>query len=346
MNELLPSIWFVLLAVLWLGYLFLEGFDLGVGMALRGFARDEKERRLLINTIGPVWDGNEVWLLTAGGATFAAFPLWYASLFSALYLPLTLCLVALILRAVSIEYRGKGTSVRWVNTWTWCLAAGSLVAAFCVGALLGLTTTGMPLNANGDNVGGAFAWVTPYAVLGGVAVVCFCLLQGFAYLSLKTLGSVRERASRIVSTWGPLLLVPLVVWAIILVVRAGHWYSWVLFVIAGVAAVASWLANRAGSHKLGFTLQGTFLLAGVATIFASVYPVVMPSTLAAENSLTVSNASSSPYTLGVMLIVAVVFVPIVLIYQIWAYRSFSRRLGVEHIPEAHSVPVAIRSAAR
>ncbi len=167
----LQTFWFILIAVLWIGYLFLEGFDLGVGMHMRILARDEKERRLLLNTIGPVWDGNEVWLITAGGATFAAFPLWYASLFSALYIPLTLVLVGLIFRAVSIEYRSKGHTERWLRLWTWGMALGSFVAAFGIGALLGLTTTGLPLNQYGDRVGGWHAVLDRNAIIGGLAVV-------------------------------------------------------------------------------------------------------------------------------------------------------------------------------
>ena len=165
--ETLPTIWFIAIAVLWTGYLFLEGFDLGVGMLMKLFARNDKERRVLLNTVGPVWDGNEVWLLTAGGATFAAFPNWYASLFSALYLPLLLVLLGLIFRAVAFEYRGKINTDRWRTTWDWAIALGSFVAAFGVGAALALSTTGLPLNANGDRVGGPFAWLTPPAILGG-----------------------------------------------------------------------------------------------------------------------------------------------------------------------------------
>ena len=167
--EPLAITWFVLIAVLWIGYLLLEGFDLGVGMLLLTSTKDDKQRRLMLNTIGPVWDGNEVWLITAGAATFAAFPLWYASLFSALYLPLTLVLIGLILRAVAIEFRGKGASEAWTRWWDRALGIGSFVAAFGVGAALALTTTGLPIDANGDRVGGAFAWFTPYAVLGGLA---------------------------------------------------------------------------------------------------------------------------------------------------------------------------------
>lgn len=345
MFDALPTIWFILIAVLWLGYLFLEGFDLGVGMLMGGFARNEKERRVLLNTIGPVWDGNEVWLLTAGGATFAAFPMWYASLFSGLYLPLTLALVALIVRAVSIEYRGKGHTDRWRAGWTWCMILGSAVASFCVGALLAVTTTGMPLNSNGDNTGGPFVWLNLYAIIGGLGVVGFSLLQGLLYLCLKTAGEIQVRASRIVNTWGPVLLLPLVAWVVIVVVRSGHWWGWVLLVCAAVALVMQWLLNRAGLQKVGFMAQAAFLLLGVAAIFSSIYPNVMPSTLSPENSLTVSNASSSGYTLMVMLVVAIIFVPVVIAYQAWAYSRFTNRISVESIPEAHKIPVAVHSRA-
>ncbi|WP_101649739.1 cytochrome d ubiquinol oxidase subunit II [Brevibacterium ihuae] len=341
--ELLPTIWFVLIAVLWLGYLFLEGFDLGVGMLLKGFAKDERERRLLLNTIGPVWDGNEVWLITAGGATFAAFPMWYASLFSALYLPLTLALLALIFRAVSIEYRGKGYSDRWRAGWTWLLSGGSLVAAFCVGAMLALTTTGMPLNENGDNVGGPFAWLTLPAIVGGLGVVGFCILHGLLYITLKTDGPVRHRARRVATVGAPLLLLPIVVWVVWVQLLNGKLLGWAIIVAAAACAAVMWVMIRAGREKPAFIAQALFLVLGVTSIFTNVYPNVMPSTVDPAFSLTVGNASSSDYTLTVMLIVAVIFVPIVLTYQIWVYRVFARRLTVEHIPAAHQVPVAIRS---
>src|SRR5690242_12674410 len=189
--ELLPTIWFIAIAVLWTGYLFLEGFDLGVGMLMKIFARNNTERRVLLNTIGPVWDGNEVWLLTAGAATFAAFPFWYASLFSTLYLPLVLVLLGLIYRAVAIEYRGKGKTPRWTRAWDWAIGLGSFLAAFGIGAGLALTTTGLPIDENGDRVGGPFVWLTPVAVLGGLAVVGFCLVHAATFLALKTDGPVR-----------------------------------------------------------------------------------------------------------------------------------------------------------
>ncbi len=340
--EILQIIWFILIAVLWLGYLFLEGFDLGVGVLMKTLAKNEKERRVLLNSIGPVWDGNEVWLLTAGGATFAAFPMWYASLFSALYLPLTLALVALILRAVSIEYRGKGHSEQWRNFWTWAMAGGSAVAAFCVGAMLALTTTGLPLNENGDNIGGPFAWVNAYAIIGGLGVLGFSILHGLLFVSLKTDGDIRHRAHALAAKWGPVFLLPIVVWVVIVQVMHGSAWGWAVIALAAVFAAISWVRLRAGSEKGGFIFQGLFLVAGVVSVFASIFPNVLPSTINPEFSLTIANASSSNYTLGVMLWVTVIFVPIVLAYTIFSYTLWAKRLHVEHIPEAHQIPVAAR----
>lgn len=343
--EALQVIWFILIAVLWLGYLFLEGFDLGVGVLMKTMAKDEKERRVLLNTIGPVWDGNEVWLLTAGGATFAAFPLWYASLFSALYLPLTLALVALIFRAVSIEYRGKGHSEQWRSFWTWAMALGSGVAAFCVGAMLALTTTGLPINENGDNTGGPFAWVNIYAIIGGLGVLGFSILHGMLFVSLKTDGDIRHRARKVAATWGPVLLLPLVAWVVIVQILSGPVWSWLIIVVAAVCAVISWLRLRGGDEKGAFIFQALFLVAGVVSVFTSVFPTVLPSTIDPSFSLTLANASSSNYTLGVMLVVTVIFVPLVLLYTIYSYVLFAKRLHVDRIPEAHQIPVAARVTA-
>ncbi|MDJ0313194.1 cytochrome d ubiquinol oxidase subunit II [Arthrobacter sp. H35-D1] len=331
--DFLPTLWFILIAVLWIGYLFLEGFDLGVGMLMKTFARDEKERRVLLNTVGPVWDGNEVWLLTAAGATFAAFPFWYASLFSALYIPLVFVLLGLIFRAVAFEYRGKVHSNRWRKTWDWAIALGSFVAAFGIGAMLALTTTGLPLNANGDRVGGPFAWFTWYAVLGGLAVVGFALIHAAAFVALKTDGDIRHRARRLVGRWMPVGLLPLALWAITVAVQHGKWFSWILLAVAVGAAVAAWRANRADREGFSFLGMGVFLLAGAAAIFSAVYPVVLPSTLDPLWNLTVENASSSSYTLGLMSIVAAVGVPLVLAYQGWTYWVFRKRITVAHLPE-------------
>jgi cytochrome d ubiquinol oxidase subunit II len=338
--DTLPTIWFVLIAVLWTGYLFLEGFDLGVGMLMKLFARDDRERRLLLNTIGPVWDGNEVWLLTAGGATFAAFPMWYASLFSALYLPLLLVLAGLIFRAVSIEYRGKIDSQRWRDRWDWAMALGSFVAAFGVGAALALTTTGLPINANGDRTGGAFAWFNRYALLGGLAVVGFALVHALMFLTIKTDGEVRHRARAWVVRLLPVLLIPIVGWVLVVQFKNDDWFTWPVIGVAVVAAIAAWLLARAGRELPAFFALGAFLLSGSAAIFTAAYPVVIPSTLDSAWNLTVSNASSSDYTLKLMTVVAAFGVPLVLAYQAWSYWVFRKRISIDHIPDAHPVPLA------
>jgi cytochrome d ubiquinol oxidase subunit II len=332
MSDFLPILWFILIAVLWTGYLFLEGFDLGVGMHMLVSARGETDRRLMLNTIGPVWDGNEVWLLTAGGATFAAFPYWYASLFSALYVPLVLVLLGLIFRAVAIEYRGKGHSARWRGFWTWALGLGSFVAAFGVGAGLALTSTGLPLNHNGDLTGGPFAWLNGYAVLGGLAVVGFALLHSANFLALKTHGPVRERAAAFAWPWGALCLLPLALWALDVVVMGGKWWAYAALLVAVAGAVWWGVSARDRREGRAFVALGGFLVFGAAAIFASMFPVVLPSTTNHGWDLTVWNASAAPYTLGVMSVVAAFGVPLVLAYQAWTYWVFRARLRSESIP--------------
>lgn len=334
--ELLPTVWFVAIAILWAGYLLLEGFDLGVGMHMLITARSEGQRRLMLNTIGPVWDGNEVWLITAAAATFAAFPLWYASLFSALYLPMVAVLLGLILRAVAIEYRGKGRGPAWRRGWDLALGLGSFTAAFGVGAALALTTTGLPINANGDRVGGAFAWLGWPAVLGGVAVVGFCLLHAAAFLALKTDGPVRMACARFVTRGLPAALAPLVAWAVLIQLQRGNAATWTVTGIAVAAAVWAWFNARAGREGRAFAGLAVFLVAGVAAIFGSVYPVVLPSTLNPAWDLTISNAASGTYTLTVMSVVAGLGLPLVLLYQGWTYWVFRRRLSEAQLPEGHA----------
>ncbi|GHD01140.1 cytochrome d ubiquinol oxidase subunit II [Zhihengliuella salsuginis] len=335
--DFLPTLWFVIIAVLWAGYLFLEGFDLGVGMLLGPFARREKQRRLLINTVGPVWDGNEVWLITAAGATFAAFPHWYASLFAAMYVPLVVVLLALIFRAVAFEYRGKAETAAARRLWTIALSGGSLVIAFGVGVLLAVTTTGLPLNANGDRVGGPFAWLTWPAVLGGLAVVGFCLAQALAFLALKTDGDVRVRSARLLARWFPVLLAPLVAWVAVVVAGSPRTGAVAALAVAAAAAAAAWAFAARRAEGRAFLSLGVFLLASVAALFTAAYPVVLPSTIDPAFDLTVANASSSAYTLQVMSIVAAFGLPLVLGYQAWTYWVFRRRMTEDHIPDAHAV---------
>jgi len=338
--EFLPTLWFILIAVLWIGYLILDGFDLGVGMLMKGWAKNESQRRVLLNSIGPVWDGNEVWLITAAGATFAAFPHWYASMFAGLYIPLTFALLALILRGVSIEYRGKSHSQTARNIWDWCLAGGSFVAAFAIGAMLALTSTGLPLDEYGDRVGGPFAWFNGWAVLGGLAVVGASLAMGWAFLSLKTLGAPREAANYHLRRYLPLYLLPAALWAIGVVLRYPKMVSWIMVGLAALGMVFAWANARQRREGRSFTGMAIFVALGLGAIFTSMFPNVLPSTINEAYNLTVTSASSSDYTLGIMAIVTAIFLPLVLAYSIWSYWTFRQRLGTQHIPEsAVVVPV-------
>ncbi|MCX2948633.1 cytochrome d ubiquinol oxidase subunit II [Lentzea sp. NEAU-D7] len=323
----METLWFCLIALLWLGYLFLEGFDFGVGMLLPFLGRDNTERRVMINTIGPVWDGNEVWLLVAGGATFAAFPGWYAALFSAAYLPLTLFLVALIGRGVAFEYRGKVDSERWRKVWDAVIFVGSWVAALGVGLIIATTVTGLPIDAAGDRVGSPFAAIRLETLLGALAIAGYALVHGAIFVALKTEGEIRERARRTALKISPIALLPLV--ALLLHV-AGVWALPVL-VFAGLALWRLWV----GREGQAFAFMGLAVAATVTVLFASLYPNVLPSTLDPAYSLTVAGAASSPYTLMVMTWVAAFGTPAVLIYQGWTYWVFRKRIGVQHIPAAH-----------
>ena len=340
--DTLPLVWFCAIAVLWIGFLALEGFDFGVGMHMLFSTRDEKTRRTMLNTIGPVWDGNEVWLITAGAAIFAAFPHWYASLFSALYLPLTVMLIALIARAVAIEFRGKVHTLRWATFWTRSLGVGSLVASFCIGAMLALTSTGLPLDGNGDRSGGPFAWFSFPAVLGGLALTCFALAHGAAFLALKTDGEIRARAGRFSGRWGPFLLLPAAAWAVwVQLAHGGSVLSWALVAAAVVAAAIATTAARRRREGVAFGGYIGFIVAGAGSVFAGMFPYVLPSTLSDAYSLTVANASSSDYTLGVMTIVAAFGLPLVIAYQAWSYWVFRKRLEPGMIPDPHIVIPAI-----
>jgi cytochrome d ubiquinol oxidase subunit II len=321
------TLWFCVIALLWLGYLFLEGFDFGVGMLLPFLGRDNTERRVMINTIGPVWDGNEVWLLVAGGATFAAFPGWYAALFSAAYLPLTLFLLALIGRGVAFEYRGKVDSVRWRKVWDAVIFVGSWVAALGVGLIIATTVTGLPIDAAGDRVGSPFAAIRLETLLGALAIAGYALVHGAIFLALKTEGEIRERARRMALVLAPVALLPLVA---LLVYVSGAWaVPAILF-----AGLALWRLS-AGREGQSFALMGLAVTATVVTLFGTLYPNVLPSTLDPAYTLTVAGAASSPYTLTVMTWVAAFGTPAVLVYQGWTYWVFRKRIGVKHIPAAH-----------
>lgn len=333
----LTTIWFTLIGVLWVGYFVLEGFDFGVGMLLPVLGRDDTERRVLINTIGPVWDGNEVWLLVAGGATFAAFPEWYATLFSGFYLPLFLILIALIVRNVGFEFRGKRQDRRWRQRWDVAVFLGSLVPAVLWGVAFANIVRGVPIDADKEFVGTFFGLLNPYALLGGVVTASLFLTHGAVFLSLKTTGDIRTRARQVALRTGPVAAVAAVAflaWTYVAQSDARHagWFV-VLAVVAAVCLLAALAAVRAGREGWAFSGTAVTIVAAVAALFVVLFPNVMPSSLDPAFSLTVDNASSTAYTLRIMTWVAVLFTPLVLGYQTWTYVVFRRRIGVQHIPK-------------
>ena len=328
----LNTLWFVLVTILFIGYFILEGFDYGVGILMPLLGKDDQERRIIINTIGPVWDGNEVWLLTAGGAIFAAFPLWYATMFSGFYIALVLMLLALILRGVAIEFRSKNRYPAWRKTWDWAIFLGSLIPALLWGVALGNLLRGVPIDANMNYVGNFFTLLNPYALLGGVTMLSVFILHGAIFLALKTKDVLVTRAMAATKKVGPvatILVFAFVVatyFATDFVARLGINPGIIPIAAGGCLLAAGWFIHQ---DRPGWAFIMNSLTIGLSTltIFMALYPRVMISSLDPAYSLTIYNASSSPYTLTVMSVVALIFVPIVLIYQGWTYWIFRQRLG-------------------
>jgi cytochrome d ubiquinol oxidase subunit II len=330
----LNTLWFVLISVLFIGYFFLEGFDFGVGILLPFLGKDDTDRRIIINTIGPFWDGNEVWLITAGGAMFAAFPHWYATMFSGFYVALFLMLVALIVRGVAFEFRSKDKNPTWRTVWDWMIFVGSLVPALLWGIAFGNLIRGVPIDANMEYVGTFWTLLNPYALAGGLAALSAFTLHGAVFLSLKTNGEIMERAHAAATRlWLPTVVL------VFLFVTAGYFFTemfmrlgvnpGVVPIAAGAALLsASWFIRRR-YHGWAFVMTGLTIVCSAATIVIGLYPRVMVSSLNPDWSLTIYNASSSHYTLTVMSIVAAIFVPIVLLYQGWSYWVFRERIGRE-----------------
>ncbi|MFJ5150640.1 cytochrome d ubiquinol oxidase subunit II [Streptomyces sp. NPDC088353] len=329
----LHDVWFVLIAVLWTGYFFLEGFDFGVGILTKLLARNRPEKRVLINTIGPVWDGNEVWLLTAGGATFAAFPEWYATLFSGFYLPLLVILVCLIVRGVAFEYRAKRPEENWQRNWENAIFWSSLIPAFLWGVAFGNIVHGVKIDRNLEYVGGVGDLLNPYALLGGLVTLTLFTFHGTVFTALKTVGDIRERARKLALRVGLVTAVAALVFLLWTQAHTGNGRSLVALVVAVVTLVSALVANQVGREGWAFALSGVTIVAAVAMLFLSLFPNVMPSTLNADWSLTVTNASSSPYTLKIMTWCAGIATPIILLYQGWTYWVFRKRIGTQHIAE-------------
>ncbi|GGT21608.1 cytochrome d ubiquinol oxidase subunit II [Streptomyces purpureus] len=330
----LHNVWFVLIAVLWIGYFFLEGFDFGIGVLTKLLARDRAEKRVLINTIGPVWDGNEVWLLTAGGATFAAFPEWYATLFSGFYLPLLLILVCLIVRGVAFEYRVKRSGENWQRNWEHAIFWTSLIPAVLWGVAFGNIVRGVKIDAQKEYVGSLFDLLNPYALLGGLVTLFLFTFHGAVFAALKTVGDIRERARKLAFTLGLATAALALLFLLWTQVENGDGKSLVALAVAVAALVGAIGAIRAGREGWSFALSGVTIAAAVAMLFLTLFPNVMPSSLNAEWSLTVTNASSSPYTLKIMTWCAAVAAPLVMLYQAWTYWVFRKRIGTQHIADS------------
>jgi cytochrome d ubiquinol oxidase subunit II len=328
----LNILWFILITVLFIGFFFLEGFDYGVGMLLPFLGKNDAERRIIIRTIGPFWDGNEVWLLTAGGALFAAFPNWYATLFSGFYLALALMLVALILRGVAFDFRNRDVRPAWRNFWDWMVFVGSFLPGLLWGVAISNIIEGVPIDANMNYVGGFWNLLNPYALLGGLVFVALFLLHGAIFLTLKTEGEMFEKAQKAAQrAWLPALVL------VLLFVFVGY-FTTDVFVRLGIdpgvaplgagAALISviWLLN-ARYNGWAFLMTSLTIVLSVLTVFLGLFPRVMISSLNPAWNLTIYSASSSPYTLTVMSWIALSFVPIVLVYQGWTYWIFRRRVG-------------------
>lgn len=334
----LNTIWFVLLMFLFTGYFLLEGFDYGVGVLLPFLVKDDADRRVIVNTIGPFWDANEVWLVTAGASMFAAFPHWYATLFSGFHIALLLLLVSLIFRGVAFEFRSKDRHPRWRSLWDWSIFAGGLVPALLWGIAFANIVRGVPIGPDMQYQGGFWNLLNPYALSGGLAFLALFTLHGAVFLNLRTRGEMLERAQKAAER----LWLPTVVLVAIFVV--GGYVATDMFsrlglnpgpvpLGAGAALLAVGWFIRQRSHGWAFAMTSLSIALSAAGVAMGLYPRVMVSSLNEAWSLTIYNASSSPYTLQVMSIVAFIILPIVLIYQGWSYWVFRKRVGREDVLE-------------
>lgn len=333
----LPELWFLLVAVLFVGFFFLEGFDFGIGMSTKFLARDDHERRLLINSIGPFWDANEVWLITAGGAMFAAFPNWYATLFSGFYIPLVFVLLALIGRGVAFEFRSKGKGPAWTKTWDWAIFFGSIVPPFLFGVVFANSIQGLPIDKDMEMHAGLWDMVNPYSVLLGVTVVVLCLVHGLMFASLRTMGDLHNRARSMAKK----LIIPLGVLLVAFVIMtyfvtdAFEVRGVILYPVIALIVIALILSYYFMSKKKdgwAFGMTGAMIALSVASVFIGLFPRVMVSSLDEAFNLTIENAASGAYSLKVMTIVALTLLPFVLGYQIWSYVVFGKRLSKkEHL---------------
>jgi cytochrome d ubiquinol oxidase subunit II len=324
----LHTIWFVIITVFWVGFFVLEGFDFGVGMLHRLVGHDEAERRVAINTIGPWWDGNEVWLIVAGAATFAAFPGWYATMFSALYLALVLVLLALFARGVSFEYRGKRESAHWRHGWSWALTIGSALIPLLIGVALGDLLHGLPINSQHDFTGDFFDLLTGYGLMTGVTLLILCLLHGATFLALRTTGEIRDRAHVAGRRLGVLAIVVNLAWVVwTLVVIGGGTVPQPTQIFGLIAVIFAQQLARTNHDGWAFAASAFAIAAVIGQVFIALYPNVMVSSTNAAYNLTVNNVAAGHYSLVVMTVAAVLLIPVVLLYQGWSFHVFRRRVS-------------------
>lgn len=338
----LNEIWFVIVAFLFVGYFVLDGFDFGVGMALPFVSKDDTDRRVVINTIGPIWDLNETWVIVAGAALFAAFPEWYASLFSGFYLALFLLLLALIARGVAFEYRGKGDSSRWKNTFDWMIVVGSALPALLWGVAFANIVQGVPLDENFNFVGydipligGLLVLLNPYAILGGLVTLTLFFTHGLIFLTMKTEGEIKERSRVLATKVGLVATLFAAVFLVWTLLEHPTLPGLVLSGLAAVTLIGSLIFNLVGREGIAFSMVVVTVITAVSSLFVALFPNVLPSTISDAYSLTVQNASSSEYTLQVMTWVAAFMIPFVLAYQSWTYWVFRKRVRRDQIP-AHA----------
>ena len=330
----LNTLWFILITILYAGFFFLEGFDFGVGILLTSLTRKDVERRAIINTIGPHWDGNEVWLIVAGGATFAAFPHWYATMFSGFYLGFFLLLFALIIRGVAFEFRSKNESPKWRYGWDRAISISSFLAAFLLGVVFTNLVRGVPIDANMLYTGTFFTLFNPISLLGGLTVVMLFCFHGANFLSLKLTEGLRAKAHTNAQMYFTAALVfALGLFAALFFTKSAFSSKGLVTLILPLLAAAAMIVSRVmmGKKREGWAFIGSSLAVvfTVGALFLALFPNVMISSTDAAYNLTIYNASSSPYTLKVMSIVAAIMVPVVLIYQIWTYTVFKKRVKAD-----------------
>ncbi len=333
----LNTIWFILIGVLFIGFFFLEGFDYGVGILLPFLGKDDNERRVIINTIGPHWDGNEVWVLTAGGAIFAAFPEWYATMFSGFYLALALLLFSLIGRGVAFEWRSKMENPRWRNAWDWVIFTGSFVPALLWGVALANLSQGLPIDADFNYTGTFFDLLSPYTLLTGVATLLIFTLHGALFLTMKSGDeNVTQRAKQVAMRLWPVVVIVVIIFVLYSYAATDVFQQ--LGVNPGIAPLGAMAAllsvgyfMRQQQFGFAFLMTGLNLVLSIVTLFSGMYPRVMISSIDVANNLTVTNASSSEYTLQIMTVIALTFVPIILMYQGWTYWVFRKRVTRDNL---------------